>query len=225
MAGAPDVTRRMLVEPSATHVGIPLIVNSPDQEKRRCRAIECGQTLPKCLSSKDFVSTYRICRGWETIPERRRRVTSTPTRRPQGRGPRRPRMSGGRGDWCRRQPVRDRPCLPPPLKPARFACDCRHICMRASLFQRQGRCRPDTRAPRTRSLCPRCRRRHVGFHSRQVVGILTFASVCSRKLARVAGAEHIRVGEQAELTDSFDVVIVGARRAGSPLAALLASRG
>ena len=43
VAGAPDVTRRMLVEPTATYVAIPLIVNSPTREcvsqRRRTEAL------------------------------------------------------------------------------------------------------------------------------------------------------------------------------------------
>jgi 2-polyprenyl-6-methoxyphenol hydroxylase-like FAD-dependent oxidoreductase len=51
----------------------------------------------------------------------------------------------------------------------------------------------------------------------------TYALVGQRVYGR--RAVRIRVGGLTELTDSFDVIIVGARCAGSPLAALLARQG
>ena len=71
--------------------------------------------------------------------------------------------------------------------------------------------------------------RVVGFmsvaNSPQVVGILTSPDVRLASGRVWAVAAQIRVREQTVLTDDFDVVIVGARCAGSPLAALLARQG
>ena len=64
----------------------------------------------------------------------------------------------------------------------------------------------------------------VSFIS-QVVGILTSPDVRLASWRVRLSRRAIRVREQTVTDNSFDVVIVGARCAGSPLAALLARRG